>query len=173
MVAPLRWAQMTTQVVRAGPEDWAAVRDIRLRALSDAPEAFASRLSDERDRPESVWRDRLSSSDASTFLALDDGDAVGLVTAYRDPDEHTRAHLVSLWVSPDRRGHGVATALTEAVLRWAQLAEIRTVGLWVTETNDAARRLYERCGFADSGARQPLPSHPHLQEMAMHREITG
>ena len=91
---------MTTEVVRADVEDWAAVREIRLRALADAPDAFASGLADERGRAESEWRDRLASPDARTFLALDDGDPVGLVTVYRDPDDRARAHLVSLWVSP-------------------------------------------------------------------------
>jgi ribosomal protein S18 acetylase RimI-like enzyme len=164
---------MTAEVVRADAEDWAAVREIRLRALSDAPEAFAARLADERDRSEPQWRDRLSSSDASTFLALDDGDPVGLVTVYREPESRTCAHLVSLWVSPDQRGRGVATSLTEAVLDWARLSQVQTVDLWVTENNEAARHLYERCGFIASGERQPLPSHPRLQEIEMRRGIPG
>ncbi len=164
---------MTAEIVRADAEDWAAVREIRLRALSDAPDAFASRLADERDRPESQWRDRLSSPDASTFLALYRGEPVGLVTVYRDPDDRTCARLVSLWVSPDQRRHGVATTLTEAVLDWARLSEVQAVDLWVTENNDGARHLYERCGFVDSGERQPLPSHPHLKEMEMRRAIPG
>ena len=41
--------------------------------------------------------------------------------------------------------------------------------LWVTETNDPARALYERCGFAATGERQPLPSHPQHAEIAMAR----
>ena len=162
---------MTTEVVRADVEDWAAVREIRLRALADAPDAFASGLADERGRAESEWRDRLASPDARTFLALDDGDPVGLVTVYRDPDDRARAHLVSLWVSPGQRRRRVATTLTEAVLDWARTTDVQAVDLWVTETNAGARELYERCGFVDSGQRQPLPSHPHLQEMAMRRTI--
>jgi N-acetylglutamate synthase-like GNAT family acetyltransferase len=42
--------------------------------------------------------------------------SVGLVTVYRDPDDSSCAQLVSLWVSPDQRRRGVATALTEAYL---------------------------------------------------------
>jgi ribosomal protein S18 acetylase RimI-like enzyme len=164
---------MAATILRAAPEDWAAVREIRLRALADAPDAFASRLADERDRPESLWRERLSRSDASTFLATGDGDPVGLVTVYRDPDDPARAHIVSLWVSPDRRREGVATALTDAATDWARRAGVRTVSLWVTENNAAAKRLYERCGFVASGERMPLPSRPDLQEIAMHRAVAG
>jgi GNAT superfamily N-acetyltransferase len=155
------------EIVEAGAEDWAQVREIRLRALADAPRAFASRLADEQDRPESEWRDRLLSPSASTFLALDDGEAIGLVTAFLDPGDHARAHLVSMWVRPPWRRRAVGTALTQAVLDWAHRSQAHTVNLWVTETNDAARGMYKRCGFIESGERQPLPSHPGLQEIAM------
>ena len=158
---------MAAEIVEAGVEDWALVRDVRLRALADAPYAFASRLEDERDQPESLWRDRLSSSTASIFLAVDQGEAVGLVIVYLVPEERVRSRLVSMWVSPERRRKGVATALVQAVLDWAQQGHVQSVELWVTETNDAARRLYERCGFVDSGARQPLPSNRALSEIGM------
>jgi ribosomal protein S18 acetylase RimI-like enzyme len=45
------------------------------------------------------------------------------------------------------------------------------VHLWVTETNHPARALYERCGFAVTGERKPLPSHPQYAEIAMARPI--
>jgi ribosomal protein S18 acetylase RimI-like enzyme len=112
-------------------------------------------------------------TDASTFLALDRGEPVGLVTVYRDTHDWTCAHLVSLWVSPDQRRHGVATTLTEAVLDWARLSDVQVVDLWVTENNEGARHLYERCGFVESGERQQLPSRPHLQEREMRRAIPG
>jgi ribosomal protein S18 acetylase RimI-like enzyme len=47
------------------------------------------------------------------------------------------------------------------------------VHLWVTETNKAARRMYERSGFTPTGERQPLPSDPALMELAMARAVTA
>jgi RimJ/RimL family protein N-acetyltransferase len=41
----------------------------------------------------------------------------------------------------------------------------------VTEKNEPARRLYERCGFVPSGNRQPLPSDPSVEEIQMHAFI--
>ena len=74
-----------------------------------------------------------------------------------------------MWVTPSLRRRGIGTALTQAVLDWADQRGVQIVNLWVTETNDAAHRMYERCGFVESGERQPLPSDPALEEIAMSR----
>lgn len=54
--------------------------------------------------------------------------------------------LVNLYVLPDAQGRGLGTALLEAVLRPEDPAY-----LWLIHGNDAARRFYERHGFADLG----------------------
>jgi ribosomal protein S18 acetylase RimI-like enzyme len=59
----------------------------------------------------------------------------------------------------------------ETVVQWARDEGYPYVHLWVTETNDPARRLYERCGFALTGTRKPLPSHPQHSEIAMARPV--
>jgi GNAT superfamily N-acetyltransferase len=164
---------MAARIIQAGAEDWAQVREIRLQALADSPQAFASRFSDERDRPESLWRDRLSLPNAATYLALNDGEAVGLVTVFLDPEDHARAHLVSMWVMPSWRRRGVGTTLTQAVFDWAKRTGAQTLDLWVTETNSPARGMYERSGFTESGDRQALPSHPQLQEIRMTCVLSG
>lgn len=43
-------------VRRVRPEEWQALRDVRLRALTDAPEAFAARLEESRRHPEARMR---------------------------------------------------------------------------------------------------------------------
>jgi ribosomal protein S18 acetylase RimI-like enzyme len=72
-----------------------------------------------------------------------------------------------MWVRPQARGHGVGEALIAAVLDWARARQARSVHLWVTATNKAACRLYERCGFSPTGERQPLPSNRALGEVGM------
>ena len=57
------------------------------------------------------------------------------------------------------------------VLGWARTRTPPTVHLWVTETNAAARALYERCGFALTGEHQSLPSDPSVGEVAMSRTL--
>ena len=76
-----------------------------------------------------------------------------------------------MYVRPRARGRGVGDALVATVLDWASTRNAATVHLWVTETNAAARALYERCGFTLTGERQQLPSDPTVGEVAMSRTL--
>ena len=154
-------------IVQATTEDWERYREIRLRALADAPFAFGSTFEQERERPEALWRERLANPGGATFLATDEGRSVGLVSVFFE--DVRRAHLVSMWVSPEARREGIGRTLVDLVIDWAARNDAATVELWVTETNRPARELYERCGFAFTGRRQPLPSDPTLDELEMRR----
>jgi GNAT superfamily N-acetyltransferase len=138
-----------------------------IRALTDAPFAFGSRVEEEQDRPEAFWRSRLESQAAATFLAIHGNETVGLVRTFVEPEDVATGELVSMWVAPHARGKGVGRHLVAAVVQWAMDHDATSVELWVTETNPAARRLYESCGFVLSGGRQTLPSNPLLSEVAM------
>jgi uncharacterized protein len=63
---------------------------------------------------------------------------------------HT-AQLQGVWVAPEWRGHGVATAALAAVVRDALRRVAPSVSLYVNDYNTAARRLYARCGFRQTG----------------------
>jgi GNAT superfamily N-acetyltransferase len=76
-----------------------------------------------------------------------------------------------MWVRPSARGKGVGEALITAAADWARSRGHDAVFLWVTESNPPARLLYERCGFAPTGDRQPLPSNPSLTEIRMRRPL--
>lgn len=158
-------------IALATSEDWERVRDVRIRALADTPFAYGSRLEEEQDRPESFWRARLERQAAATFLAIDGDETVGLVRTFVAPEDVTSAELVSMWVAPHARGQGVGRQLVAAVVEWARHHDANSVQLWVTETNAAARRLYETCGFVLSGGRQTLPSDPLLSEVAMRLDL--
>ncbi len=78
-----------------------------------------------------------------------------------------------MYVRPRGRGRGVGEALVAAVIGWARDRRATSVHLWVTETNAPARALYQRCGFALTGERQPLPSDPGISEVAMTRPLAA
>jgi GNAT superfamily N-acetyltransferase len=151
--------------------DWQALRDIRLEALRDAPTAFGSTYEHEAAYSEAHWRDRISRG--GTFLAyipeVSASEPAGLIGGYQE--DPVTVELVSMYVRPRARGRSVGEALVETVIGWASKSNAAEVHLWVTETNAHARALYERCGFTLTGERQPVPSTPSLDEVAMTRTL--
>jgi GNAT superfamily N-acetyltransferase len=147
---------------------WRTLRDVRLAALQDAPRAFGSSYEREIAFTEDDWLSRITRG--VSFFAYTGGPSsapVGIVGALESRPR--AAELVSMWVHPQARGRGVGGALVETVLQWARAEGHDLVHLWVTEANNPARCLYERCGFALTGERQPLPSCPQYAEIAMAR----
>ena len=61
------------------------------------------------------------------------------------------AQIQGVWVAPEWRGRGIATAAMAAVVRDALLRVAPTVSLYVNDFNLPARRVYERCGFRPVG----------------------
>lgn len=139
-------AEPALEIIRLRPDDWAVFREVRLRALADAPEAFGSRLADWVDAPEERWRARLEAVELNV-VARHDGEAVGMVSGALDDDG---AELTSMWVDPAVRGLGVAAALSAAVVDWAAEAG-RPTYLMVRSDNARAIAAYERAGFVDLG----------------------
>lgn len=84
----------------------------------------------------------------------DDGEVVGyagLAIAGVRGDWETSVHTIG--VHPDHQGHGIGTALLEALL--ARADELRApVFLEVRTDNDNAIRLYERHGFSRISVRK-------------------
>jgi uncharacterized protein len=56
-----------------------------------------------------------------------------------------------VWVNPDRRGEGLGTSGTAAVVELARGAIAPIVSLYVNDYNQAARRAYARVGFREVG----------------------
>jgi GNAT superfamily N-acetyltransferase len=148
--------------------DWPALRDIRLLALQDAPDAFASTYAREAAFGAADWQQR-ATRDGSFIAFLPEVGPAGLAAG--NLAAPGVAELVGMFVRPPARGRGVGEALVDAVTGWAREKDASTVHLWVTESNKHARRLYERCGFTATSERQPLPSNPALGEIGMTRRL--
>jgi len=154
---------------RCRPDDWAALREVRLTALADAPEAFGSTLDRELGYDEQRWRGWIES--AAVFLAWRNGRPDGMVAGFaNEPDRPDSVphswHLVAMWVSPQMRGLGVAAELVGRVARHAHGQDAASLVLWVTDVNPRARAFYQRLGFRSTGVRQPVrPTEPdHWEE---------
>lgn len=144
-----------------GEEEWESWRDIRVRALQDAPNAFGSTYERELDFTESDWRSRLD-GDGPAVLAYVNGDPVGMGAGFQDAEGWLL--VVAMWVDPAWRGHQVGQQVLDATLGWAREHGLRT-HLDVTLGNSTARRFYERHGFVGTGQTSPLrPGSPHTVE---------
>lgn len=162
---------MADLVRRIHAGEGARLRDVRLRALEDTPTAFASNLATEATRPPTAWDgDSLVRSEGwetATFIAEDAGHWVGVVGAYRPADRPGVVELVSMWVDPEARGHGLGARLATEVLEWARAGGAAKVELWVTTGNERAMALYDRLGFVATSNFQALPSDPCRDEVRM------
>lgn len=146
-------------------------KDLRLRALGDAPTAFAETLTEAAAQPPEYW-DKLTASvthpDGQVMVVAEaDGQAVGLVFGLFDRDDRSIGHLGGMWVEPAWRRHGVGRALADAVIDWARERKLRELALWVTEGNQAATALYAARGFTATGEEDVLSSDPSFRVSRM------
>jgi GNAT superfamily N-acetyltransferase len=149
------------------------VRELRLRALADAPDAFGSTLDRERAHGETEWIGWIEGWDGSSnalFVAEDGPNWVGMAVGSRAGDE-ADAHLYGMWVEPARRSNGIGASLVEQVHGWARTWGARSVILAVTESNAAAGAFYEHLGFVDTGEREPLRQGSGLRVRILRREL--
>jgi GNAT superfamily N-acetyltransferase len=149
------------------PREVERLRGVRLRALYDAPEAFASTYEEALTRPREVWERQLA--DFATFVAVEAGRDVGLARGVPFDERDDTALLVSVWVAPEARGHGAGDALVAAVVDWARRSGYRFLALDVGDENPYAIALYARQGFLPNGEVSYLPApREHVRE---HRRV--
>jgi GNAT superfamily N-acetyltransferase len=137
--------------------------EFEVRALvNDELAAVTDALPDRADAPVSKHALRLFLQEegrARYLIAWRGDEPVGHVLVYLRPNSEQGsrvrcAELEDLFVREDARGHGAGTALLAAAEAEAGEAGAERTGLAVTVSNphnDAARHLYERCGYRDSG----------------------
>ena len=141
-----------TQVHLIGPENWQSWRRVRLRALQQEPTTFGSTYEREAGFTESDFRVRLAGSGVA-MLALAGNEPVGMGAGLRDVEGWLL--VVSMWVDPGWRGHGVGRRVLDELITWAGHRDLR-VHLDVTLDNAPARAFYERRGFVGTGRTEPL-----------------
>lgn len=137
-------------IERIKAEEWRLLREMRLAALADAPEAFGQRFEEARGQPEAEWQATTQASSQGDrrawFVARDEARRpLGIVQARRRPPDDCL--LFSMWVAPEARRSGAGRALVHAVEEWGAKWGARRVVLWVIAGNEGAMRFYDRIDF--------------------------
>ena len=135
---------------RLTPADASLYREIRLEALADSPDAFASTLEIEQERPLDWFAVRLA--DAVVLGAFDGSHLTGMAGFYvqSGPKHAHKGILWGMYVRPKYRAAGVGRMLVEAIIDYAR-DQVELLQLMVISDNMPARRLYASLGFVEYG----------------------
>lgn len=141
---------ITSAIRRLDVSDAEDYRTIRLAALKGDPDAFGSTYEIEVVRPLDHFAERLANS--IVFGAYAAGEIVGMAGFRQEtgPKESHKGTLWGMYVSPEARRTGAASALVAAVLQHAEQF-VEQVVLTATQGNDAAIALYRKFGFEPYG----------------------
>ncbi|KHL16422.1 UNVERIFIED_CONTAM: hypothetical protein LK11_16290 [Mumia flava] len=180
---------------RPRTDEWARVRDIRVRSIRDFPLAFLEPLEDALERDEAGWRDRVRRNlepDALHLVArwtaggeevLPDRWVATMLCFVTDgPPDYLgpiagtggdrRANLVGVWVAPEARGGPVGPALLEAICAWVRDEQgLDALHLHVHERNPRAIAFYRRHGFVLTGESIADPRPDGGREVEMVRRL--
>ena len=138
------------EVRRVHADDWELWRDVRLRSLADAPDAFGSTYEREVAFAEADWRDRLKQGPRVLVFVDDEPVALGGGFPFDG-----KLVVFGMWTAEAHRRQGHANAVLDVVVAWARERDL-PVELHVNTSNPGARTAYERYGFVATG---------HLEEL--------
>ena len=144
------------------PDEVDRYRDLRLAALIDSPAAFTSTWEEESAMPQSAWVARVESSvgRGSALVVADPGEE--LVGLARSIPWGARARVISAWVAPGWRRHGLAQRLVENVCDWAATAGYPEAEIETAIGNSGPQKLYEELGFIPVDEQPPPDCGPVL-----------
>ena len=135
------------------PEVW----KIWVRGLHDHPEAFGATYEWAKgvtpEQSQELLR-QIRAGGGFMLGAFEVDVPVGMLHLNRPKGEkfEHKGHIGAVYVIPEHRGKGIATALILAALEKAQLIAVLTIiSLEVNAENQAAIKVYEACGFKAYG----------------------
>ncbi len=141
---------------KATLDDLERVKDLKLQAKASEARYNTSLgpLAENRERYVRYLREDLASEDRAVFVAIDGGEAVGIITGRIHTTLPIRVHreqgnISNLFVASHYRGRGVAGKLVEELLRWFRGKAIADVYLGVHCGNAPALKTFRKLGFQD------------------------
>jgi ribosomal protein S18 acetylase RimI-like enzyme len=137
-------------------DDADAFWHLRLEALRNDSPAFADSAEEHMATTIATVKERLGASDpARNFVVgmFEDGKLIGTAGFFRRPNnkERHKGHIWGVYVRPQSRGKGAASALMQEIVRRAREIEGLEQITLVASANLPAQRLYKSLGFESYG----------------------
>lgn len=141
-----------SSIRRLTVDDVEAYVALRKAMLQESPQAFLASPETDIGCDPAQMREKLELGDENAVYGAYRPELVGVVGIFRMPGREKIAHRANIWgmyVDPAARGQGLGRALVEAAVAHARerMAGVTQVDLCVVTAQEAAHRLYERCGF--------------------------
>ena len=137
-------------------DDAEAFWHLRLEMLRNDPESFADSDEEHLKTTIETAQERLRKSDpASNFVVgmFEHGQLIGTAGFFRRSNhkERHKGHIWGVYVRPESRGKGAASALMKEIVRRARELEGLEQITLVASANLPAQRLYKALGFETYG----------------------
>ncbi|HEY5039532.1 MAG TPA: ribosomal protein S18-alanine N-acetyltransferase [bacterium] len=115
-----------------------------------------------------LFEEELKRDVAYYFVMEEEGEVAGYMGYWEAPQE---AHIINLAIAPKFRGRGLGGQMIEYCLEFARKRGAGLATLEVRESNEAARKLYEKCDFRVVAIRKKYYSDNQENAVVMIREI--
>jgi len=115
--------------------------ELALQAFEDIPTPRRVEITPEQ------WDSEWLTWPEATFVALADGEIVGMAGLLHDLDRPERAENALTAVRRDWRGRGLARLLKESAIAWAAAHGIREIYTWTQTGNEGMQAVNERLGY--------------------------
>jgi len=134
--------------------EWKRLKEIRLRALIENPEAFGDNLADAMKLSESDWLKYYEKNDY--LVASINGKDIGMLyIEVLNGDHGATCWIGGCWTDPNFRGSGVMRALFNYIDLNGEVNGWQRQGLGVWIDNLPAIYAYKSLGFTFAGEKMP------------------
>jgi RimJ/RimL family protein N-acetyltransferase len=132
------------------PEDWLAVRQMRLEALRSSPGLYALPYDEVAAWTAEYWQAEIKGDDHRIFGLFDRKELIGItaVFTWRGDATGKTALLAMSYITPEYRGRGLSRKLYEARLNWIiEQPQFKRAIVGHRASNEISRRANQRHGF--------------------------
>lgn len=147
-------------------------RTLRFMRLEDIPQIHElEKLSFTLPWSEQAFYNELTQNHFARYLVLEEqGKIIAYAGMWIIIDE---AHITNVAVHPDYRGQGIGEYMMRQIMELARLYHVARMTLEVRPSNVAARSLYQKLGFVETGIRPRYYSDNNEDAIIMWVELGG